>query len=236
MANYSASASQKVAPLWGGGDQAASDEGAFFVATNPTSGTPIATTTSVVDDAATASATHAQNVPVMFIGNNWSASDPNAKNIYPKYLRMLLSQVPTSATDWQFSIRADNNGSAYTSGGSTITPVSINTGTSGPTKANIVFGAVVTALPNNNGRLLARGQINAVVPVTKDQWYFTFGNTGVSSDQLSNGSSAKAIVIPMPALVVAPGWNIRIGMWGGSNAAAPSWEFEFGYIERAAGL
>lgn len=234
-ANYPVSASSKVANLWNS-DHVAADEGNFFVATNPTSGTVIATTTSVVDDAATASATHAQNVPVLLMQNAWSEGDPNAKNIYPRYLRMMLTQVPTSATSWQMSVRADKNPSAYTSGGSTITPVNVNTGSSVGSKAAIYFGAVVTPLPlAATARLLARAQVNAVIPVTLDQWLFTFGTVGMGGDQLANGAGAKNVLIPLPPIIIAPGWNIRVGMWGTSNAAAPSWEFELGYVERAGG-
>src|SRR5882672_8778162 len=86
------------------GDQSESDEGSWYCATN-TPGTAIATTTSVVDDAATQSSTHAQASPVMLVQNQWSPSDPLQKCIYPRYLRMQLSQVPTSATSWKFALR-----------------------------------------------------------------------------------------------------------------------------------
>lgn len=234
-ANYPILASSKVANLWNS-DHVAADEGNFFVATNPTTGTPIATTTSVVDDAATASSTHAQNVPVMLIQNSWDPANPNAKWIYPRYLRMFITQVPTSATSWQMSIRADQNPSAYTSGGTRITPVNVNLGSSNLSGAAIYFGAVVTPLPlSASARLLARAQVNSAIPITLDQWLFTFGTVGNGSDQISGGSGAKNLVMPLPPIAIGPGWNIRIGMWGTSNAAAPSWEFELGYVERALG-
>lgn len=235
--NYPISASAKMASIWGAADYGAADEGAFYVATNPTSGTAIATTTSVVDDAATASATHAQNVPVLLVQNGASESDANAKTIYLRYLRMILGQVPTSATSWQMSIRADKNPSAYTSGGTKITPVNTNLGSSLVSQAQIYFGAVVTPLPlSATARLLARAQVNSVIPVTLDQWLFTFGVSGAGSDQVAGGAGAKNVLLALPPIVIAPGWNVRVGMWGTSNAAAPTWEFELGYVERVAGL
>lgn len=232
--NFATNSAQKVANLWNG-HYTLADEGGLFVATNPTSGTGIATTTSVVDDAATASATHAQNVPVMYIQNNSSPTDPNAKSIYPLWLRMIVTAAPTSATDWNMSIRADNV-ARYTSGGSTITPKNVNTNSGGQSNSLIVFGAVVTAnLPSAAARLLSRAQIQSSIPVVKDEWFFTFGSVEMPSSILT-ASAAKNINIPLGPLVIGPGWNIAIGMWGTSNAGAPAWEFEFGYAERVAGL
>ena len=233
--NFPVQQSQKVQTIYQG-LQAAADEGNFYVATNATTGTAIATTTSVVDDAATASSTHAQASPVMVVVNGWSATDPNAKNIYLQYLRMKIVQVPTSATQWNMSIRADNNAGAITSAGTAITPVNVNTGSGNLSRATVQFGAITTALPNTSGRLLANAVIDPTIPVTLDQWYITFGSLGMSMDQLSGGTNAKNITLCLAPIIIAPGWNIRIGMWGASNAAAPSWEFELGYVERASGL
>jgi len=232
--NIAITTSSKVATIFHG-LQAASDEGSFFIATNATPGTAIATTTSVVDDAATASSTHAQASPVMVITNNWSASDPLQKCIYLSYLKMLISQVPTSATSWQYAMRLDMNPTRITTQGTTITPVNPNSASSTLSKAAITFGAITTALPTANGRLVARGQVNSAVPVTLDQWFFNFGNPGVPMDLISGGTGAKNVSIPCGPIVLAPGWSVTLEMWGASNAAAPSWEFELGYIERPAG-
>lgn len=232
--NYSISPSTKATNLFNG-NQAASDEGSFFLATNATPGTAIATTTSVVDDAATASSTHAQASPVMVITNQWSASDPLQKCIYPTYLKMILSQVPTSATSWQYAMRLDFNPTRITTQGTVITPVNPNSNSGTLSKAAITFGAITTALPTANGRLVARGQINSAVPVTLDQWYFNFGGNAVPMDVISGGAGAKNISMPCAPIVIAPGWSLTIEMWGASNAAAPSWEFEMGYVERPAG-
>lgn len=236
MANpaFQSSNAQKVVGLWNT-HHALADEGSFFVATNPTTGTGIATTTSVVDDAATASATHAQNVPVLYLANTGDSTNPLAKSIYPLYLKMTVTAAPTSATVWNFSIRADNV-PRYTSGGSAIIPKNVNTAFSNATQAQLYFGAVVTAnLPSANARLLAAGQIQSTIPVVKDVWIFTFGDTTMQSSILT-ASAAKNINIPCGPLVIAPGWNIAIGMWGASCAGAPAWEFELGYAERVSGL
>ena len=221
--SYPVSASQKVGNIWNS-DHALADEGSFF----------IATTTSVVDDAATASATHAQNVPVMYIANQGSSGDQTAKSIYLKYLRMIVTAAPTSASEWNISLRTDNV-PRYTSGGSSITPVNINTGSQLQSVAQIKFGAVVTAnLPSANARLIGRAMVQSSIPVVKDQWIFTFGDTTMPTNILT-ASAAKNINIPMGPVIIAPGWNLAVDMWGASNAGAPAWEFELGYVERLAG-
>lgn len=232
-ANYPLSGSQKVSNIWAGSDHALVDEGSYFVTTNPTPGTVIATTTSVVDDAATASATHAQNAPVMHIVNKGAFGDVNAKTIYLKYLRMMLSQVPTSATTWRFAIRTSQT-PRYTSGGSDLTPLNANAGSSIASTARVLFGAVLTALAPDN-RLISNGAVGSVIPVTLDVWTFTFGDAVQPSNFLNGSASAKNVTISLPPIAIPPGCNLNFEMWGASNAAAPSWEFEMGHAERFAG-
>lgn len=233
--NYAVAGSQKVGNIWNS-DYALADEGSFFIATNPTSGTGIATTTSVVDDALTASATHAPNVPVMYIANQGQQGDVNAKSIYLRYLRMVVTAAPTSATAWSMSIRSDSV-PRYTSGGSLISPVNANLGSANNSAALIYFGAVVTTnLPSAASRRLASAQIQSTIPVVKDQWVITFGDVGGSPTNVLTASAAKNLTIPLGPVVIPPGFNIAIGMWGASCAGAPAWEFELGYVERFAGL
>lgn len=231
--SYPTSGSTKVSNIWGDTDYGAADEGAYFATTNPTPGTVIATTTSVVDDAATASATHAQNVPVMHIVNRAVAGDANGKSIYLKYLSMMLSQVPTSATTWRFAWRVGSV-ARYTSGGSDLVPQNVSGGSQTASIARVLFGAVVTALDPNN-RLIYNGTVGSVIPVTLDVWTFTFGSNVAPTNFLNGSASAKNVTLPCPPVVVGPGCYAQLEMWGASNAAAPSWEFSMGHVERLAG-
>lgn len=237
--NFGIQNAQKTAPLWPS-LHALLDEGSLFLmsstdaASGKAAGTAIATTTSVVDDAATASATHAQNVPVMYMSNQGSTTDQNATTIYPIALKMTVVQVPTSATHWSYAIRADN-ASRYTSGGTRMNAINLNTGSSRASQALCYFGAVVTALPSGNQRVLASGQVQSTIPVAKDVWIFTFGDITMPSSILT-ASAAKNINVPVQPFALAPGWNFTLEMWGAANAAATSWEFDFIYAERQTGL
>jgi len=232
--DYGLQASKKMANIWNS-DHALADEGSFYVATSPTPGTGIATTTSVIDDAATASATHAQNVPVLYIQNTADRGNDEAETIYLKYLRMIVTAAPTSATEWNASFRADSV-ARYTSGGSLIDPVNINLASPNDSGALVRFGAVVTAdLPSSSARLVGRAMVQSSIPVVKDQWIFTFGDPSMPTNLLT-ATGAKNINIPMGPIIIPPGWNIAMGMWGASNAGAPAWEFELGFVKRRRGL
>lgn len=164
-----------------------------------------------------------------------SAIQANARTIYPLSLRMTVSQAPTSATVWSYAIRADNV-PRYTSGGSALTAVNLNTGSSNTSILQGYFGAVVTTnLPSAAQRVLASGQIHSAIPTTKDVWIFTFGDMTMPSSILT-AAAAKNINIPTNPMAWGPGWAITLEMWGASNAAAPSWEFDFVYAERQSGL
>lgn len=230
--NFPQLSSSKTSVIWGDPLQAMADEGVLYVATNPTVGTPIATTTSVVD-AGNAGATSAQTRPVGLIYN--ANQQQSLINLYPLTLSMQLSQVPTSATSWQMALWLEPVGAnAYSSGGSLITPVALNQALGGTSRAQVYFGAITANVTTAGGRLVSRRQINSVIPVTLDQWFFTFGAIS-SSDQVAGGAGAKNVMIGLPPIVIPPTWALKIGMWGAANAAAPSWEFELLYAERFAG-
>lgn len=235
LTQWELSSAQKTANIWNG-QQATADEGNFFIATNPTVATGIAMTTSVVDDAATASSTHAQFSPTMLIQNNWPTTDASQHRIYLQYLRLsVITQAPTSATDWRFAFRGDNVTSRYTSGGTLIVPVNINMDSNNASRAVIYFGNVVAALPSAaGGRFLSKGIVDYALPIIGDQWLFTFGDVTMPSYQIA-ATALKQVTIPCGPIIIGPGQNVTFEQWGTSNAAAPAFEFELGYVERPAG-
>jgi len=238
--NFPATQAQKVTSLWNN-SYALADEGGYFMANTTTvasgqaGGTGIATTTSVVDDAATASATHAQNVPVAHMWNTSSPASQSSKSIYLQYIKMILTAVPTSATNWNFAMRADSV-NRFTSGGTQLVPINPNTIFPNTSIMLIQFGAVVTtSLPSGAQRVLARGQIQSTVPVVQDEWWFTFGDVSMPTGMIMTATTVKKLVIPCGPIVLGPGWGMTLEMWGTSNAAAPAWEAEFAWVERISG-
>jgi hypothetical protein len=233
---FTSATSQKVSLIYYG-DTGACDEGSYYTATN-TPGTAIATTTSVVDDA-TGATTHAQQKPVMWVANSGQAgAGTAAPTIYLRYLKMNIVQVPTSASSWKYAMRLTPNiSSKITTAGTLITPQQPNSNTSMGSRALIQFGAI-TATDSTldlGQRLVAAGQVHGGLPVALDEWLFNFGGPAVGFDTNGTVTNVKRLSIPCPPIIIAPGWGWVLEMYGASNAAAPSWEFEMGWIERPFG-
>jgi len=210
------------------------DEGSYFIATNPAPGTAIATTTSVVDDA-TGATTHAQQKPVLLIQNQNTAA--SGMNIQLRYLKMFITQVPTSATGWRYAMRLDPLSTKLTTAGTIITPQNPNGNSTTLSRAYINFGAITTtdSTASPQQRLVANGMVAQAIPVANDEWFFNFGATFASIDSSVTSANVKRCSFPVPPIIIPPGWFFTLEMWGASNAAAPSWEFELGYSERPQG-
>jgi len=236
--NFPTSSSTKVAKVWGG-NQALLDEGSLFIVTNTIS-TAVATTTSVVD-AANSGATSAQTRPVAVMWNQGSAADPNARTIYPLYMNVSIpigGQVPTSATSWQAAFWLDTVGAAaWTSGGTAFTPAAVNPAASGGRGSvlKLYFGAITAPATSGAGVMVGRRFVSNIIPVVGDEWMFTFGDYAMTSGLLL-GAAVRKVTVPFGPICIPPGYSLKLGMWGASNAAAPSFEFELGYAERVSGL
>ena len=229
--------SQKVSSVWHS-DYSLADEGAYFIATNPVVGTAIAMTTSVVDDALTASSTHAPNVPYLYMQNRGALGDSNSKNIYLRYIRLFSrigDQAWTSATQALYSVRTDGGGDRRTTVGTALSVYNANTGSSQGSAATFSAGGNVTSLPGGTGRINAHGLIQSSIPLAGSTWLFTFGDVGVSSN-FGYASVINTLTISCPPVIVAPGWSIQLDLWATALAAAPTFEVEIGYVERFAGL
>lgn len=233
--NFPTQNSQKVSSVWSD-DMTLAEEGNFWVLTNPTIGTAISQTI-CVDDAATASSTHAQFAPALLMYNTDVAANPNAVSIYPRYIKLIVATAPASATNWKYSLRLDPV-ARYSSGGSLINPVNPNPNSQKVSKAQTYFGAIVpTALPSSNSRLVATGTLDTAIPVVGDQYLLKFGNAEITMDQLNGGTTAKNMTFLLPPVVIPPGWSMALDLWGASNAVtAAAYEFEVGYVERVPGL
>src|SRR5947209_3844525 len=86
------------------------DKGAYFVATNPTPGTPIAFAIN----------TGVSETPGYFLSIQ-NSQQANGKRIYLDYLRLICGAAPASATSGEMFVKIDTTG--FTSGGTPITPV-----------------------------------------------------------------------------------------------------------------
>lgn len=206
--------------------QALAEEGSYFVATNPTPGTPVATTTSITTFAETAGAVGVS----LLIKNGESRSAQAPKRVILDYIKLMIVQVPTAATSWQFAGVIDDNPIRYTSGGSAIVPVSPNGDIAAQSIVSMYFGALTTAVPNNR-RLVSRGTLRGVIPTTFDTFMIKFGADEGGGHATGAAASGRILAVAPPVIIAAQ-QNFALTMWGASNAAAPSFEFEIGWAER----
>lgn len=231
--NYSGQSTGKQSLIFAG-DNAAADEGSYFTATTATPMTGVAQTTSVVDDAATQSSTHAQASPAMLIINQNPAG--SGINMYLRYIKcMLQSQAPTSATSWQYSFRFDNITNKLTTAGTVLTPHNVNTASTAGSKAYISVGAITTVIMSASGWLHSAGIVTGAIPVVFDQYNFVFGDVANAMSAIGTQTLVKALTVQVAPIIIAPGYQLTMGQWGASNAAAPAFSWEIGYVERAAG-
>ena len=191
-------------------------------------------TTSVIDDAATASSTHAQYSPYLYMYNRGIAGD---KSIYLKYIKLFSrvgDQAWTSATQALFSVRVDPT-NRYVSGGTALTANNANTNFGAQTQALVYAGANVVSLPTANQRMVSHGLIQSSIPLAGSSWIFTFGDAGQTTN-FGYASVINSLTIPCAPVVIAPGWSLQLDIWATALAAAPTFEVELGFAERFAGL
>lgn len=236
-ASIATNGSSKVNSIWNS-DASLADEGSYFIATNPTVGTAIAMTTSVVDDALTASATHAPNVPYLYMQNRGTVGDVNAKSISLRYIKLFSrigDQAWTSATQALFSIRSSSSGDRRTTKGTALSIYNANTNFSQASAADFTAGGNVCDLPGATGRIHTHGMIQSSIPLAGSTWLWLFGDIGAASN-FGYASVINTLTMHCPPVVIAPGWSMQLDLWATALAAAPTFECEIGYAERWNGL
>jgi hypothetical protein len=199
-----------------------SDEGSYFVATNPTPGTPVAF---VVNAAVSETAGYFFNV------KNNDAIGVNAKRIFLDYIRLISGVVPASATSAHCFVKLDNI-NRYSSGGSTIYPVNPNMDSNIASIAQMNAGALTTVAPSPSARVVARGVLRASIPIVNDEWILNFGAVETASSMLIGGGVAR-FVVPLPPVIIGAQQTMGLQLWFPGNAVTPAqFEFELGWFER----
>ena len=204
----------------GNGMQGFGDEGSFYVAMNPTLGTGIAGHAApVVADA--------DDKPLLHLFNGGS------KDIIPVFLHLQFTAVGAGGTISYNACYTDQSGAtAYSSGGTAITPVNVKSNVAGAGGATIYFGAVVSALVSP--RKVFQQVCREVIPVVQDTMTIHFGgpNGGLNNALTAAGTATNNLVQYAPPIVIAPGGNFDFTRIRASQSGADSYSFMFGYVER----
>lgn len=205
---------------------ALADEGSYFVTTNPTPGTGIVFT-------AAAQTAFSDTTPSLVVKNNDAASNTNYKRLHLDYIKLLVTAAGTAGVALHVAMKVDNV-NRYTSGGSSLSPVSPNSDwASALSVAQIWCGAITAPAAGPSARLIGRGCLRGAIPVVNDQYILNFGavETAVSASALG-GTGIVAQVFSFPPVVLGPQHFFVLSPWLPSQSGAPSVEIEMGWWER----
>lgn len=222
--NITVSPSIKVMNIFAG-DYAAADEGSFFVSTlAATASTAVACTTQALAD----------TNPSLAIYNGQPTGGYNA---YLRYIKAKTTVVGGSNTSKNYSALVDNLTVKLTTVGTALsTPANVNTNANVLSMLQLYGGVNIAAAQTANGRRVGDGQIVGAVEVAFDEWIFDFGPPVYGKNLIGTTTLVSARTIPMPPVILAPGWWFTLGLWGASQAAAADTiGWEVGVVVRPTG-
>lgn len=222
---YPQAGSSKVAGIWSG-DYAAADEGSYFVSTlAPTASTAVACTTQALAD----------TNPAIAIKNNGPLG---AFNTYLRYIKVRVTVVGGSNTSKNYSAIVENAAATkLTSAGTAMgTPANVNTSSGTLSNTTLNGGVIIAAAAGGTLRRVGDGQVVGAVEVAFDEWIFDFAPPVMGKNLIGTTTLVSARTIPMPPVILAPGWIFTMGFWGAAQAAsADTFGWEVGIIERPSG-
>lgn len=198
------------------------DEGAYFLATNPTMGTGIAGIAAATAYDATES--------LLFLRNTSST-----KRLYLDFIELVVTAAGATGTTTGFTLTSDKGNTRYSSGGSAITPVNPNLASSETASVTLYFGAVVTAAASSSARLLGNIPARSVIKVVGDHYRFQFGDSNAAwgcAGASLDGTTSAAITIPCPPVILGENDQFLLHDWAASQSGASSYELRMGFWMR----
>jgi hypothetical protein len=198
------------------------DEGSYYISTNPTIGTSIAHVVLAAFD---------DTKPYIYLRNTEQAQNTQAKRIYLDYIKLLCKVVPASAVEWGYAGILDYAVARLTTGASQIIPVNANGDIVVPSVASLYVGAN-TCIAGTSARKVCRGRWRGVVPTIYDEYVIVFG-AAEGGGSFAGAAASGRCVSPAPPVILGPGQNFCLNLFGTSNAAtAAEFELEIGHWER----
>lgn len=194
------------------------DEGSIFTCVNSIPGTGL--NQGVISGFSSTAA-------LLTLRNNGAAG----KRIYPKWLRLIPTVVPASATRSEFLISIDSI-TRYSSGGTAVTVLkNVNMDSAAASDAIVHFGQLTLAAASGNERRIARGQLRSAIPVVGEEIVLTFD--GFHAPGTLGGTTAIESVAGVAPIIIGAGHSMQIHVWHPGNATTgASWEFELCWAER----
>lgn len=203
---------------------AIADEGSYYSAVNPTIDTAVGFG---------AIAAYAATTPFFLVSNT---APVGGRSIFLDSLKLLLTVIPASATNWKFLIETDSTTRLSTAptGGARATVNNVNPAMPNDFEGQVwagTGGTVLTVMAAADGRKISQGRIAHAIPVALDELMLVFG-------QHDGGQAGSAAVVQRRTgyaapCVIPPQCSAAIHMFGTSNAiTGMSAEFDFNMWQR----
>ena len=214
-----------VSDVSGGRSTPTTDTGGTFVATNPTAGTGIISSTPITLAAAA-------TAPTMVVVNG---NAPNSNiNIYPLYLKLVETAASTGGTQLNFQFHLDTV-NRYVSGGTILSAQNTLSGSNIQSKAVIAFGAVTASAVNADkfisGNLRCRV---GFIDILGDKLEFTWGTPSLSlSIPFQTVATIGNYQFGLHSCAIQPGHSMVFTIWQPTTfTTGVTYELEFGYLEK----
>lgn len=201
-------------------------EGCIFVCTNPTPGTPIATSTSV-------QTSFSATKPHLVIKNNAPVTSTIRAYLHSLNILQIGGTAPATTTSVQAAVVVDSADRTPSAGSQTLTPV--NTVLGGKTSVCQVFAVSAANLTaptaGSAASTVARRQIKGGATVVLDEYELQFGSEQPSV-KMANGA-VGTFTSSLPPICLLPQQFALLHLWfpGGATNAFTH-EFELVLSER----
>jgi hypothetical protein len=205
-------------------------EGSLHVAQTATPGTGVTLTSAT---GTTYSATQG-----VFAVNNLDTTPSlggQGRDHIPLWLKLIITAAGTAGTDDHFASVLDQ-GVRASGGTATLAGRPVSGSFAGQDEASqIIAGVPTLAAATANARNLGRAEgRKAAAPayIVGDVVTFLFGAVEQVQAQAVTPTTAIGLVLPMPPVIIPPGWSWALLEWMTARSAAQSAEIEYGYVLR----
>lgn len=209
-----------VGSLLGDRDTGVAETGNYFTALTPTPGTGII---------GHAAPTTFDQTKAYFLLYN-----PGPLNVYPLYMRLHTTVVSAGDTTGPiFWTQVIDAGNRFSSGGTNLTPNSVNLA-SGPKSLSVItVGAVVCSANSGTSRTIGHNTFHpGTIDVLHDQYDFLWGAPQAVSFNLLPTTTASHLAAVFAPVVIQPNSSFLIHQWAAGQSTGPTLEIEFGFIEK----
>jgi len=211
---------QYVHPVGKGGAYQAADEGCYFIAHNPTSGTGLATQAAPTARTATK--------PFIMLMNQDTVG---GKRVYLDYLKLTVTAAGTAGASLHIDLGVDNGIGRYSSAASmTAAPTNVNMDSNVHSVCLAYGGPIVATAETASYRGLGTWVPKISIPVVGDVYMMTFGR-----QEVGVGSGVATIAqncCGFHPVIIGPQQTFLVYLWLPSQSAASSYEVEMGWYER----